>query len=413
MRTLTAQLGGCITDHDVEPCISTAGTPDQQRMRCLATGLLMGAFWVSWKISFFNILLVPALCCWLVALWLGQARWVYSPMYLPLLGWIASTLLSTVFSENPHKSLGELHQILSLVMVPMVVSLLHRRHWNLLLSGLAGAAALTSIVGLVQYVQGASSLAHRLHGLSPHYMTFSGWVLVVVLLLIGDLTFSWSLRRLLWSIPVLGLCTTALLLSYTRNAWIGLIVGVLVVVIFWRPKVSVVLIPLGLVVAMVLPGKVVNRIASIANPEQHSNFDRLCMMRSGLMMVEDFPLLGVGVGMVKPLYPLYREDEAPRWQVAHLHSNPLHIAAERGVLGLGVYCWFLGMFGWWVYHLWHSQGRRGDPLLAGCLLVVVGITAAGLFEYNWGDSEVWMVTLLAMVLPMTSEREMIPSSQGC
>ncbi|RLE31688.1 MAG: hypothetical protein DRJ61_10990, partial [Acidobacteria bacterium] len=41
--------------------------------------------------------------------------------------------------------------------------------------------------------------------------------------------------------------------------------------------------------------------------------------------------------------------------------------------------------------------------LASCLLAVVGLTVAGLFEYNWGDSEIWIVTLFVLAVPAALE----------
>ena len=63
------------------------------------------------------------------------------------------------------------------------------------------------------------------------------------------------------------------------------------------------------------------------------------MTISGMEMVRDFPLTGVGLDMVDRLYPLYRRDDAPRWRVPHLHNNPVQIAAERGLPALAAYLW--------------------------------------------------------------------------
>ena len=59
-------------------------------------------------------------------------------------------------------------------------------------------------------------------------------------------------------------------------------------------------------------------------------------------------------------------------------------------------------------HTWRELRRRGQPdlpALAGCLLAVWGVTVAGLFEYNWGDAEVWIVTLAVLAVPFALARE--------
>ena len=39
------------------------------------------------------------------------------------------------------------------------------------------------------------------------------------------------------------------------------------------------------------------------------------------------------------------------------------------------------------------------PAVVGCLMAVAGVTTAGFFEYNWGDAEVWIVTLVSLSAP--------------
>jgi len=45
----------------------------------------------------------------------------------------------------------------------------------------------------------------------------------------------------------------------------------------------------------------------------------------------DRPIFGLGPELVKPYYTLYRDPDAPRWRVPHLHDNVLQIAAASGI----------------------------------------------------------------------------------
>jgi O-antigen ligase len=350
-----------------------------------------------------------ALACaaWLAALARGEVQWQRAALYAPVLAYALASLAAVLFSADPGHSVFEVGELATLAVVPMVVCVADRRWWDRFLVAVTAVAAASSLVGLWQYLHGASSLSARLSGLTNHYMTFSGWTLVVTLLLVGDIALHPDRRRLLWSVPACLLFVTTLLLSFTRNAWIGLAAGLLLVAAVWRPR-ALLLYPVAAVVlALVLPGSVLARAASIVDLEQPSNRDRLCMVASALEMVQDSPVFGVGVGMVERRYPSYRLADAECSKVPHLHSNPFQICAERGLLGLASYVALLAVF------LVHTSLalRRAPPAraaaLVGCLLAVAGISVAGLFEYYWGDAEVWILTLAVLAAPfaVTQEQE--------
>ncbi len=320
-------------------------------------------------------------------------------MHLAVLAYVLASLCAVVFSQDPRHSLLETGELATLLVVPMVVSLGGLVWWNRLLVALGVVASASAGVGLWQYLHGASDLEHRLQGLTTHYMTFSGWILLVALLLLGDMVFHHDRRRLLWTVPIFSLCTLSLFLSYTRNAWVGLAVGLVLLAAVWRPRAFLLYPVLLLLLGLLLPRAVLERAVSIVDLRQPANYDRLCMFTSGVQMVEDHPLFGEGLGMVQRRYPVYRRDDAPRWRVPHLHDNLLQIAAERGLFGLAAYLGILVVF---FRHTWRALRRPEHPAhaaLAGCFIAVAGITVAGLFEYNWGDAEVWIVTLAILAAP--------------
>jgi O-antigen ligase len=126
------------------------------------------------------------------------------------------------------------------------------------------------------------------------------------------------------------------------------------------------------------------------------------MAVAGLRMIRDRPVFGLGLGLVKPYYPLYRVPTAVRWRVPHLHDNLLQIAAESGLFAAGAYVAIVTCF--FVVCLRRLRSER-DPrlrgLLAGSFLAVAGISVAGFFEYNFGDVEVLMTTLIVMSFPFS------------
>jgi O-antigen ligase len=86
----------------------------------------------------------------------------------------------------------------------------------------------------------------------------------------------------------------------------------------------------------------------------------------------------------------------------HLHNVPLQIAAERGLLALAAWLWFLVVA---IRGLWQSFRRTEMPSLpAAALAAMAAMLAAGLFEYNFGDSEFLMLLLVLITLPHAADR---------
>ena len=140
------------------------------------------------------------------------------------------------------------------------------------------------------------------------------------------------------------------------------------------------------------------RAASSIDLHEAATRERLQMLDSGLEMAHDHPLLGLGPGLVQPAYADYRTDEAPA-RIPHLHNNAIQLAAERGVAGLLTYVAILGVFAFHIRQTLQTASPTTRPLVIGCLMAVAGVTTAGLFEYNWGDAEVWIVTLVSLSAP--------------
>jgi O-antigen ligase len=126
-----------------------------------------------------------------------------------------------------------------------------------------------------------------------------------------------------------------------------------------------------------------------------SNQDRMAMLRSGVRIIKDHPLTGVGPDMLIQVYPAYRDKRAVNQLNPHLHNVPLQIAAERGIPALLIWLWF-------VVTLVRDflRQRRLDPFLPSAgLACVAAMLAAGMFEHNFGDSEFLMLFLLLVTLP--------------
>jgi O-antigen ligase len=352
----------------------------------------------SIKIALANVFLGVAGLVWLAALARGSARRPRAAILVPITAYAVVSVLSAFLSAQPRNSITELADLMTLALVAMTVSLLDRKRWDLLLRLLAAVLVFSTIIGLTQFALGGDPLQHRMRGLATHYMTFSGWTLVVTLLLLGDVFFASDRRRLLWTLPAAALGVSTLLLGLTRGAWFGLASGILLAVAVGRPRALILLPLVASLLYLALPQPVLKRATSTFDFREAATRERLEMFDAGLGMVRDHPILGLGPGLVQPAYADYRSGSAPE-RIPHLHNNAIQIAAERGTAGFLTYLTILGFFGLHVWRALHIDPPAARPVIIGCLMAVAGVTAAGFFEYNWGDAEVWIVTLVSLSAP--------------
>jgi O-antigen ligase len=123
----------------------------------------------------------------------------------------------------------------------------------------------------------------------------------------------------------------------------------------------------------------------------------------GLTMWRRHPVLGLGPGGVKREYESYALPEAVKKRTSHVHSTPLQILVERGVLGLAAWLWIWAAFiakGIGLLRRRPQDAARERALVVGSLAAIVGFLVAGLSEYN---SEVVMVAWALMALPWVAD----------
>lgn len=133
------------------------------------------------------------------------------------------------------------------------------------------------------------------------------------------------------------------------------------------------------------------------------------MLRSGAHIVENHPWLGVGPEMVSDVYPIYKIPDAPMRENPHLHNNLAQIAAERGLPCLLAWLWLIGVGLSASLHAFRDadadeDDALGRALAAGSLGLMLAGFVAGLFEYNFGDSEFQMLFLFALAIPFLLRR---------
>jgi O-antigen ligase len=207
----------------------------------------------------------------------------------------------------------------------------------------------------------------------------------------------------LWAAFIMPALVVSLMLTQTRGAWIGVAVGVGVVFLTKDFRLTA-LIPVVVVTAVVLaPTALSERFYSIFDKNDLTNKDRIAMLQAGVAIVKDYPLMGVGPNQIERIYPDYRVPGAVKPTNPHLHNVPMQIAAERGLLALAAWVWFVASAALGLLRLLRRTRHRS--LAAAGLGALAAMLAAGLTEYNFGDSEFQMLLLVMLTLPFAANRD--------
>lgn len=257
-----------------------------------------------------------------------------------------------------------------------------------------------ALVGFWQFSHGGDDLENRITATLSHWMTFSGLTMIAGCVLLGMAFEEKGKWRWVGMASILPLA--AMLLTFTRNAYVGTLIAVILYLALRRPR-GLLLLPAVLVLIFFLsPSPIRSRYLSISSLQDISNRDRISMLHAGTRMVADDPLFGIGPEMVKVYYPLYRDPDAARWRVPHLHNNILQLAAANGIFEALAYLAMMVLFFLRTILLLRRETRPPRAaLLAGALMAGAALFSAGFFEYNWGDTEVEMSTLLVLAVPFS------------
>ncbi len=171
---------------------------------------------------------------------------------------------------------------------------------------------------------------------------------------------TWKYSDWLWLLfvgSVAAITTTALIMSWSRGAWLGF-AAAMAVLIFFLPRrrlFGLLLLLLLLLTTLVafqvdlVPATISSRLSSFAADldirdvrgvqvtiENFADIERLAHWQSGIDMARDNLFLGVGFGNYEPAYDEYGLLNWPH-PLGHAHNYYLNLLAESGGIGLLTY----------------------------------------------------------------------------
>ena len=356
---------------------------------------------LQFSIAASQILLTIAAVCWIGLLIVERERFEAPRFFWPLIAYAAITLVSAAFSLDPRESFIDSKQLVLFLIVPIVYRFATGSRGLTMMTVVLSCAAVSALVGIFQYgILHYDNLGQRPQGTLGHYMTYSGLLMLVIGVALARVLFGLGERT--WAALVMPALGFAVALSFTRSAAVGACAAAALLLALKDFRLLAVLPIVAAIFFAAAPGKVAARMTSMFNQQDATRRDRLAMLREGEHMIEAHPLTGVGPNMVLRVYPEFRDPGAVEKLNPHLHNVPLQIAAERGLPALLIWVWFLGTLTLDLGRSFYAGKQRF--LSAAGLAAIASMLAAGLFEYNFGDSEFLMLFLIIVTLPFAAER---------
>ncbi len=365
-----------------------------------------------------DILLTATLLCWVAVMVQEKTRPSAPRFFVPLVAYAGITLLISAFSIDPRTSVIDDKQLVLFIIVPAVYHIARGERAGVVVDVIVTFGAASAAYGIIQYgLLHYDNLGRRPEGAMSHYMTYSGLLMLVICAAAARLIF--GRRGRTWPALVMPALIVALALTLGRSAWIGASVAAALLFALKDFRLTALLPVLIAVVFAIAPDTVTSRVMSIFDVQDPTNQDRLAMLEIGARIVHDRPLTGVGPNMVPRVYAQYRPDYAINAVNPHLHNVPLQIAAERGLPALAIWIWLVASLARALVRLFRERSSTAlGPGLSTALgpgpeirvSAAVGLAAlaamlsAGLFEYNFGDSEFLMLFLVLVTLPFAAAR---------
>ena len=332
-------------------------------------------------------------------------------MFWPLAAYGAATLVAAVVSLDPFISIIDSKQLVLFIIIPVAYRLARGERALVVVDVVITVGAVNALFGIVQFaLLDYNDLTLRPQG-SLMYMTYSGVLMLVACVASARLLFRSQDR--MWAALIMPALVVALTVTLSRNAWVGACAGIGLLLLIRDFRLVALLPVVAALFIAIAPATVTDRFYAMfqlsdaggsetVGSSVVSNQNRVAMINAGLRMVRDRPIFGLGPDMVQQVYPQYRDARAGGHHAIHLHNVPLHIAAERGLPALALWLWFVLLL---IVEFIRRRKRTAYPsLVTGGLAVVVAMVAAGMFEYNFGDSEFLMLFLLLVTVPFAADR---------
>ncbi len=329
-------------------------------------------------------------------------QWKYDGMGFLLLGFIVVYLFAGITSFAVVKSLSIWAIYIAFMSSYFVIINLAKSKKDLrnLLTTFVISGLFVCLYGIAQYVFGwdttqawmdeemFTDIKMRIYSTLENPNVLGEYILLVLPVAVGLM---WTRKSLFQKIIYGGsaiVMLIALILTFSRGCWLGLIAAAAVFITFAAGKLwGLALLALP-VLPMILPESIIDRFTSIGDMEDSSTSYRVYIWMGTLAMIKDFWISGVGMGTeaFTAVYPFYSYSgiSAP-----HSHNLFLQIWVESGIGGILIFFGILLFFLKRMMNGYQFGGGKGGEIstvITALAAGVCGFLLQGMFDncfYNY------------------------------
>jgi O-antigen ligase len=313
---------------------------------------------------------------------------------------------------------------------------LHRAIWALLAAGIFMATLTTfqqltgtftndywgfAKAGLQQIVEGEAN-DYRIAGPIGDPNFYSQVLLVLVPISMDRMwneKKKWLRLLAMWS---LGVCVFSIFFTFSRGAFISMIIIIGIMLVRRPPRPIVLLATLAILIPLIgmLPESYTARLKTIPDAipglstkdirEEASFRGRSSAQQAGILMFLDHPILGLGVGNFGFHYQEYSQGlglDGSRWDQAP-HNLYLEIVTEKGLVGLSVFVLLLYLVYRGIKRAGANFIQAGLPDYAGMVMAfwigMIGYLIAATFLQLSYPRFFWVLIGIGFAIPNVAQR---------
>jgi len=344
-----------------------------------------------------QIALIIALASWAIhKMRRRETRIPASPLTIPILIFLGALSISIPGSLSLSYAAKEMIKwIQMLLMMWMVIDLAGSEGWKTIIGVVIAAGVIQALIGVWQFGLRGTGPEHflilgdrfyRAYGSFEQPNPFGGFLGLLLPLCVGLFLGALSVwatpflsalrtqprpfRGLSWKVLanrnlvlvlgmglLSGLLGAALIMSWSRGAWLGFGVAAVVMLFAWsrKPWIGAAWVLVALVSGVlmlqagILPASVASRLTGFSEfvqsfdvqgvditSDNYAVLERLAHWQTAEAMARTHFWTGVGIGNYEPIYPAYALLNWPQ-PLGHAHNIYLNFLAETGFIGLAAY----------------------------------------------------------------------------
>ncbi|MEL7625961.1 MAG: O-antigen ligase family protein [Anaerolineaceae bacterium] len=341
-----------------------------------------------------------------------------TPLNMPILGLLLLLPINFIISADPSSTLIRIyHLFLSFSLFFTIIRLVKfRKHLPTLIlsiiilsigAGLLGLLATDWSSGLLGFLSPFYEKLPRLNSIIPgasiNKNTMGGALAFFPPLLLSLIWDGSAFKKMIAKYPVIArfpewlyklmvllallLVLAIIFLTQSRGAWLGTAAGFFLFLV-WKDKRFLLAIPLGVLALFIVLkqtdiGGLPELFTLLDRGQDASLQSRLDIWQRIISMVRDFPVTGLGLDALNPVYQAFFNPflfNEPPAMLYHAHNTFLSVTIEMGIPALILYVSLLSAFGAMAWRTWKHARTVNRVLIMGLVCGMIAYQVFGLMD---------------------------------